>query len=125
MQKEKVVYLPLDERPCNSAFVGFLSENNARYTLVSPPLEDLGKGKIPADHKTIERFLWKECLDAGYLIVALDTVLYGGIFPSRRHDLSSDELIERLGIFSRLKERNPKLKIFAFSLIPSNGLSYI
>lgn len=117
MQKEKVVYLPLDERPCNSAFVGFLSENNARYTLVSPPLEDLGKGKIPADHKTIERFLWKECLDAGYLIVALDTVLYGGIFPSRRHDLSSDELIERLGIFSRLKERNPKLKIFAFSLV--------
>ena len=28
--EKKVVYLPLDERPCNYSFVGFLSEENAK-----------------------------------------------------------------------------------------------
>ena len=117
MPKKKIVYLPLDERPCNYAFVGFLSENNAKYTLVCPPLEDLGKGKVPAKYKKIEAFLLKECQDADYLITALDMILYGGLFPSRLHYLSKEELGKRLALLNVLKANNPKLKIYAFSLV--------
>ena len=46
---KKIVYLPLDERPCNYAFAGFLSEENPSFTLVRPATEILGKKKIPAD----------------------------------------------------------------------------
>lgn len=117
MSQKKFVYLPLDERPCNYSFVGFISENNEKYRLVSPPLEKLGKGKTPADYQTIKEFLLQECADADYLITALDMILYGGIFPSRRHHLPQEELENRLTLLRVLKENNPRLKIYAFSLV--------
>ena len=46
---KKIVYLPLDERPCNYSFVGFLSEDNEKYTLASPDMSIMGKKKTPAN----------------------------------------------------------------------------
>ena len=39
---KKIVYLPLDERPCNAGYVCALSEGNPSYRLVSPELSELG-----------------------------------------------------------------------------------
>ena len=33
----KIVYLPLDERPCNAKFPAKLLENNAEFLLVTAP----------------------------------------------------------------------------------------
>ena len=52
---KKIVYLPLDERPCNYAFAGFLSEENPSFTLVRPATEILGKKKFPPTAKKSAR----------------------------------------------------------------------
>ena len=78
---KKIVYLPLDERPCNYAFAGFLSEENPSFTLVRPATEILGKKKIPADSEKIRAFLLNECKDADYLLASADMMLYAGIVP--------------------------------------------
>lgn len=114
---KKIVYLPLDERPCNYSFVGFLSENNDKFRLVCPKLEDMGDKKKPADYKKIESFLLRECADTDYLIIAIDTLLYGGIIPSRLHHLSQETLRERLQVLSILRQNNPKMTVYAFSLV--------
>ncbi len=114
---KKIVYLPLDERPCNYEFAAFLSENNREYTFVRPPYAALGEKKRAADHEKIEAFLCRECQSADYLIASVDMLLYGGIVPSRLHALSKAELEGRLDLLRRLKENNPALKIYAFSLI--------
>lgn len=114
---KKIVYLPLDERPCNYSFVGFLSEEKSKFSLVRPPLSAMGDVKIPADYKQIEQFLLSECKNADYLIIAIDTLLYGGIIPSRLHYLSKEVLLKRLDLLSKIKEQNPSLVIFAFSLV--------
>ena len=114
---KKIVYLPLDERPCNYSFVGFLSENNKNYRLVRPSMEEMGDKKIPAEYEKIENFLYRECEDADYLIIAIDTLLYGGIIPSRLHHLDRETLAKRLEVLSLIKERNPKMTIYAFSLV--------
>ena len=114
---KKIVYLPLDERPCNYSFVGFLSENNKNYRLVRPSMEEMGDKKIPAEYEKIENFLYRECKDADYLIIAIDTLLYGGIIPSRLHHLDRETLAKRLEVLSLIKERNPKMTIYAFSLV--------
>ncbi len=114
---KKIVYLPLDERPCNYAFAGFLSEENPSFTLIRPDIGILGKKKIPADCEKINAFLAEECKDTDYLIVSTDMFLYGGIVPSRLHHLSEETLTKRLDVLKKAKEDNPSLKIYAFSLI--------
>lgn len=113
----KVVYLPLDERPCNYSFCGFLTQNNIDISLVRPDISILGLKKKPADNRAIERFLENECADADYLIMAVDMLLYGGIVPSRLHHLTEDEIFSRVDFIKTLKKNNPQLKIFAFSLV--------
>ena len=114
---KKIVYLPLDERPCNYSFVGFLSEGNRDYVLSCPSKEEMGDKKIPADYQKIKSFLLRECLDADYLIIAVDTLLYGGIIPSRLHHLPREVLEERLNLLLFIKEQNPQLTVYGFSLV--------
>lgn len=114
---KKIVYLPLDERPCNYAFASFLSENNPDYVLVRPSLEILGRKKKEANHEKIVEFLQEECKDAYGLVLSVDMLLYGGIVPSRLHDIRVPELEERLALLKELKKANPALKIYAFALI--------
>lgn len=114
---KKIVYLPLDERPCNFAFAPFLSEGNKEFTLVAPDKTVLGEKKTPADYTKIENFLQTECVDAHALVLSVDMLLYGGIVPSRLHTLTENDLNGRLNLLQVLKEKNPALKIFAFALI--------
>ena len=114
---KKIVYLPLDERPCNYSFVGFLSEENANYRLARPTMEEMGDKKIPADYEKVKGFLLRECEDADYLVIAIDTLLYGGIIPSRLHHLDRETLAKRLQVLVDIKEKNPALTIYAFSLV--------
>ena len=114
---KKIVYLPLDERPCNYSFVKFLMEDNPEIQLVTPRISSLGDKKTPADYQRIADYLLRESVDADYLILAVDMLLYGGIVPSRLHYLSTEVLQERLNLLKAVKEKNPHLKIYAFSLV--------
>lgn len=114
---KKIVYLPLDERPCNYSFVKFLTEDNGEIDLVTPKLSEMGDKKTPADYNSICNFLSRECVNADYLILAIDTLVYGGIIPSRLHRLPENELKERASFIKKLKMQNPTLKIYAFSLV--------
>lgn len=114
---KKIVYLPLDERPCNYDFCGFIAQNNNDINLVRPEKSDLGLKKKPAEYLKVKSFLSCECADADYLILAVDMLLYGGIVPSRLHCLPQEEIFSRVDFIKTLKEANPNLKIFAFSLV--------
>lgn len=114
---KKVVYLPLDERPCNYSFPKFISEKNKKYTLVSPTLSEMGDKKQPADYQKIRDFLIRECKTADYLVIAIDTLLYGGIIPSRLHHHSKQTLFERLNVLKQIKNLNPNIVIYGFSLV--------
>ena len=114
---KKIVYLPLDERPCNSTFCQFLAQDNNEINLVCPPLSILGLKKKPADYQKIAAFLTEQCADADYLILAVDMLLYGGLVPSRLHYMDVEEVSSRIEVIKTIKRNNPKLKIFAFSLV--------
>lgn len=114
---KRIVYLPLDERPCNYDFPYFALENSDSVTVVRPPLYLMGKKKRPADCDGLVDFLLSECQGADYLILALDTLLYGGIIPSRLHRLDRDVLLSRLEAVKRIRLANPKLRVSAFSLV--------
>lgn len=112
----KVVYIPLDERPCNYAFAAQIAKGSPVHLAV-PEIGMLGVKKKPADIEAVLRFLREECADADACVLSLDMLLYGGIIPSRIHQLAEEELLERLETVRELKKQNPALKIFAFALI--------
>lgn len=112
----KIVYIPLDERPCNYAFASQIAAGSP-VCLASPAKELLGWKKTPTDTARLMAFLETECADADALVLSLDMLLYGGIIPSRLHHLTEAELTARLDDVRALRTKNPKLRIFAFALI--------
>ena len=113
-RKLKLVLLPLDERPCNRLFPQHLFRHNG-IELVVP--EALGNKKQPADLEKVDRFLLEACRDADGLVLSLDTLLYGGLVPSRIHHASPEDLEPRLDIIRKLKQENPNLLIYGFQVI--------
>ena len=112
--KAKIVLLPLDERPCNYLFPQKLfSHDDIEIALP----KNLGDKKISADLNEIDKFLTNECKDATGLIISLDTLLYGGLVPSRIHNEKEDTLKERLQILRDIRRENPSLIIYAFNII--------
>ncbi|WP_208920677.1 DUF4127 family protein [Paenibacillus uliginis] len=116
VENVKIVYLPLDERPCNYEYPALLI-NGTGVNLVRPDLEIMGQKKQPGDTDRLGVWLEEECKNADGAIVALDTLLYGGIVPSRLHDLNEEEIGKRIDRLRGLKRQNPKLKLFALHLI--------
>lgn len=116
--KTNIIYLPLDERPCNYKFAKNIWKSGQNdYQLIMPGILNLGRKKQPADYGKIKEFLLKSALISDIAVVSIDMLLYGGIVPSRIHCLSLTELQERLLVLKQMKELNPAIKIYAYNLI--------
>ena len=83
MAKAKIVMLPLDERPCNFDYPRMMPKTDCE--LILPPKEIMGKKKTPGDVKKIADWLTDHVHEADAMILSLDTLVYGGILPSRLH----------------------------------------
>lgn len=112
----KLVYIPLDERPCNYHFAKRIAQGSP-IDVKTPPREILGYKKTPANIDALEKFLLDSAADADAFVLSLDMLLYGGILPSRLHHLSEEALTARLSLIEKLKAINPEAKIYAFALI--------
>ncbi|WP_449537915.1 DUF4127 family protein [Ferdinandcohnia sp. Marseille-Q9671] len=132
----KIAYIPLDERPCNYAFPSLMTEwdggtgpvsqewdrgtgplTHGEVSLVRPPLSLMGNKKTSGNTEKIWEWLFEAAADSDGLILSIDTLLYGGIIPSRLHSLTLEECRDALARLSRIKEINPDVKIYAFNLI--------
>jgi hypothetical protein len=111
---QKIILLPLDERPCNYNFPYRLFTHED-IEIVRP--KKLGNKKEPADVREVAEFLKKECKDADGLVLSVDMMLYGGLVPSRIHNTSVEKLKELATLVKTLKEDNPKLLVYAFQVI--------
>lgn len=116
MKNYTLLYLPLDERPCNSRFLPKIADGTP-IKVLSPSLDTLGNKKQPADFEKVKKFLTDNASAADACVVSVDMLLYGGIVPSRLHSLSEKELNRRLQTLWELKKLNPRLKLYGFSMI--------
>ena len=73
----KILYLPLDERPCNYVYPQMIASSNMSIDLEIPSLDILPKKKIPADFSHIQNYLMNHVNDKDVLVIALDMLLYG------------------------------------------------
>lgn len=112
-----ILYLPLDERPCNYYFPLKLLNGNPKYNLLTPNKNVLGKKKNPSKFEEIKNFLLENAKNAKIAVISLDQLLYGGIVPSRLHHLSYEEIKMRLSLLEEIKKINKNLILYCFVLI--------
>ena len=112
---KKILMLPLDERPCNYGFPQIMPK--AGFEILMPPIELMGLKKRPADTDKIADWLMENAKDCDLLILSMDTLIYGGLIPSRLHHDSVEFLNQRGNLVYKLKKTYPNLRIFAFQTI--------
>lgn len=113
----KVLFMPLDERPCNFNFPQDIVKVRGDIELVVPEKSLLGDKKTAADTKKLWKFVFGNVGDCDYVVFSIDMLVYGGLIPSRLHCLRSEEVEEYIENIKKVKEFNPNLKIYAFNCI--------
>lgn len=112
----KVIYIPLDERPCNKVFPSKLFGTES-FQIISPDEAIYGYKEKPADLEALDLFIQKHATSADSMVISLDFFLYGGLVASRIHEETQEKLVQRMQVLQNIQLQNPKLKIFAFSTI--------
>lgn len=113
----KILYIPLDERPCNYKFPQLNADDLQNVEVITPPLDFLGHKREPANRIQLWNFIEKELPQVDYAVISLDMLLYGGLIPSRLHNKDEQEIETYFNKIYSLKTINEKCKIFGFQCI--------
>lgn len=108
----RILLLPLDERPCNAKFPAMVGRSGD-VEVVVPPRPMLGDKKAPADTAALHGFLTGQAPKADAAVISLDTLVYGGLIPSRLHHMPPETALARLDAIRDLKRANPRLAVYA------------
>jgi len=111
----KIAFLPIDNRPVCYTMPKIISGIDDCVDFFLPPRNLLGDLTKTADIDNI--FKWLENLPKqDVIIMSLDTLIYGGLIPSRRGKETLEELKLRLEKLKKLLQ-SKNAKIYAFSSI--------
>ncbi len=111
-----VALLPMDDRPVNYDCPRYLARA-AGMEILLPPREWLGNPWRASRHDDLVDWLVRTAPLAEAVIVAIDTLAYGGLIPSRTSSESTETVLGRLGVLRELKAARPTQPILASSVI--------
>lgn len=111
-----IVILPLDDRPVNYDYPRLLAAI-AGVDVEIPQREWLGNPWRGSQHEQLVEWLRQSAPRADAVIVAADTLAYGGLIPSRSSPDSFEIAAQKLDILPELKAANPDQPIYASSVI--------
>ena len=112
----RVIYVPLDDRPCNAKFPRLLARM-VDFELVMPPRELLGDAQNAAQPARIAEWLIEPHGRIDCAILSLDMLAYGGLVPSRTMSVPGDTALNRLDLLAKLRELYAESAIYAFNVI--------
>lgn len=111
----KILYLPLDGRPCNARFPAQLAQI-AGQPLSVPDARLLGDAQRPARRDLLRRWLEQELEPGARLCLSLDTWLYGNLVASRKNTEDFSILKAQLELLQRFQQ-DYGLQIDAFATL--------
>jgi hypothetical protein len=112
------MFIPLDERPCNRDYPLRLFDGNESFKIITPPIELLGYKKRAANIELIKKYVEENIESCDALIYSTEMLAYGGLLPSRIHEIDGNSLLSDYRKFViNIRKNNPKIKIFVSNLI--------
>lgn len=114
--RSQIIFIPHDDRP-----ISFMQTADTirklDYDLIVPPQELLGNRTSPGKPDELWQWLMEQAPKANAAVISSDSMLYGSLVASRKHNLPLETVMARADKFSVLKEANPSLKIYTFGSI--------
>lgn len=120
MNRESVLYIPMDDRPPNCEFIEKFSGISRKAVEICPK-DYLGKFLKRGCRNNISQWLLSQ--ENKDLIVSLDMLLYGGLVASRKIEASLEEALYYSKKLKEYKSKNPQCKIYAFNNIMRLSIS--
>ena len=110
---EKILFVPHDDRPVSSQQTAEII-SALGYELLMPPKNLLGLDGANKHPDELWRWLEENAPSANAAVIAADSLLYGGLIPSRKHEISAEILAARVENFKNLRDNNPNLNLYVF-----------
>lgn len=115
-----ILLVPLDERPCNYEFPKMILPPSADVTLTTLPRTLLGHKKEPGNLTGISDWIRAHIETCDAAVISLETLLFGGLLPSRVHYHRFEDLEQRLiELRDRIVEakRTRRFTLFLYGLV--------
>ncbi|MBR2214624.1 MAG: DUF4127 family protein [Selenomonadaceae bacterium] len=120
---KKIVYIPHDNRPISNAQTAEVVKKLG-YNVVVPPDHLLGNREDLGNPEKLWDWLETNANEADVAVVSADSMIYGSLVGSRKHNETQRRLLERAGRFNEFHHLYPNLQVFVFSSLmrtPKSG----
>ena len=111
-----ILLVPQDDRPVSLAYTADTAEK-AGYTVLTPPAYLLSGKNFKGDADRVWVWVEDNMKAADVAVLSTDTLIYGGLVDSRKHNESLDTLTRRADRIRSLKSMFPNVPIYAFGTI--------
>lgn len=111
-----ILYVPQDNRPVDFAYTVSTAED-AGYTVITPPDRYLSGSNFQGSPDKLMEWVEENAGKADAMVLSVDSLVYGGLVDSRKHNLSMDTLLARLEKVENLHSKFNKVPIYAFSTV--------
>lgn len=111
-----ILLVPQDDRPVSLTYTVSTAEK-AGYTVLTPPVAYLSGKDFRGNPDQVWSWLQKNMGKADAAILSTDTLIYGGLVDSRKHNESLDTLMRRENRIKNLHAEFPNVPIYAFGTI--------
>lgn len=112
-----IIFVPHDNRPISLK----QTADNIRdlgYEVLTPPEELLGNRENPyAKPEELSKWVIENAKKADAAVISSDSMVYGSLVASRKHNLSEDVVLARVHNFEKIHQANPNMKLYVFGSI--------
>ncbi len=126
IEPEKILYIPHDNRPIVYNQTIEIIEK-AGYQVIVPPKEIMGSRDDLGNPDRLWEWLEQNTKkDIKAAVISADSMLYGSLVSSRKHQYDKQVILERAELFRDFRKKHKKLPIYVFGSVmrtPRNGLA--
>ena len=115
-EPDKIIFIPHDNRPISDKQTADVARQLG-YDVVVPPNELLGDRQDLGHPDELWTWLDEHAAGAKAAVVSSDSMLYGSLVGSRKHEYSEQEIIGRAERFTAFRKEHPKLPLYVFGSI--------
>lgn len=111
-----VLYVPQDDRPVSLAYT-VATAQDAGYTVLTPPPYYISGRNFQGNAEAMWKWVDENASKADVLVLSTDSLIYGGLVDSRKHNLDMHILEYRVRHIEDLHKKYPNVPIYAFGTV--------
>ena len=116
VKPDKILFIPHDNRPISDKQTAEVVQKLG-YEVVVPPDNLLGNRENLGNPDALWTWIHANAKDAKAAVISSDSLVYGSLVGSRKHNYNKGEVLERASRFRQFRKENPKLPLYVFGSI--------